>query len=69
MSSKKDDLRPEYPEDLIRSGVRGKYATRIKKEGTNLVLIDPDLHQLFPDSAAVNKALRAYAGQRRKSAT
>jgi len=58
MSSKEKDLRPEYPADLIRSGERGKYAKRYREEGTNLVLIDPDLHRLFPDSAAVNRALR-----------
>jgi hypothetical protein len=69
MSSKKDELRREYPADLIRSGVRGKYARRYRDEGTNLVLIDPDLRELFPDSASVNKALRDYAAQRRRSAT
>jgi hypothetical protein len=69
MSSKKDELRPEYPADLIRSGVRGKYAKRYRDEGTNLVLIDPDLRELFPDSASVNKALREYAARRRRSAT
>jgi hypothetical protein len=69
MSSRKDELRPEYPSDLIKSGVRGKYAKRHREEGTNLVLIDPDLRELFPDSAAVNKALRAYAARRRRSAT
>jgi hypothetical protein len=57
MSSKKDGLRPEYSADLIKSGVRGKYAKRYKEEGTNLVLIDRDLREPFPDSAAVNKAL------------
>lgn len=69
MSSKKDDLRPEYSADLIKSGARGKYAKRYREEGTNLVLIDRDLRALFPDSAAVNKALRAYAAQRKRSAT
>ena len=69
MSSKKDELRPEYPANLIRSGVRGKYTKRYRDEGTNLVLIDPDLRELFPDSASVNKALRDYAAQRKRSAT
>ncbi len=69
MSSKKDELRPEYPADLIGSGVRGKYAKRYRQEGTNVVLIDPDLRELFPDSASVNKALRDYAAQRKRSAT
>ncbi len=64
MSNDKDTLRKEYPEDLIKSGVRGKYAKRYR-EGTNLVLIDPDLHKIFPDSDSVNRALRAYASQKR----
>lgn len=68
MNSSKDELRSEYPPDLIKSGVRGKYAKRYRDEDTNLALIDPDLHELFPDSAAVNAALRDYAGRLKKSA-
>jgi len=52
MNGKKDELRPEYPARLIRSGARGMYAKRIRKEGTNVVAIDDDLHELFPDSAS-----------------
>jgi len=40
MSTKKDELRREYPPDLIKSGVRGKYAERVRNEGANVVLID-----------------------------
>ena len=57
MSNEKETLRDEYSAELIRSGVRGKYAQRFR-EGTNIALIEPDLHEHFPDSAAVNKALR-----------
>ena len=58
-----NDLRPEYPVELIRSGIRGKYARRYK-EGSNVVVIDPDLSEAFPNSEAVNEALRDYlAGQ------
>jgi hypothetical protein len=64
MSNDKDTLRDEYPEDLIRSGVRGKYAKRYR-EGTNVVLIDPDLHKIFPDSESVNRALRDYVSKKR----
>lgn len=60
MSNEKDTLRAEYSADLIRSGERGKYAKRYS-EGTNVAVIASDLHQLFPDSAAVNDALRKYA--------
>jgi hypothetical protein len=38
--------------------VRGKYYARIQ-EGTNVVLIAPDLMDTFPDSDAVNDALRS----------
>ena len=58
--SNEDTLRAEYPADLIKSGVRGKYASRYRK-GTNVVVIDPDLHKIFPDSESVNRALRQYA--------
>ena len=68
MSSKEKGLRPEYPADLIKSGVRGKYAKRYREEGTNLVLIEPDLHRLSPDSAAVNRALRDYVEKPKKLA-
>jgi len=64
MSNDKDTLRDEYSDNLIRSGVRGKY-TKSYREGTNVVLIDPDLHKLFPDSEAVNRALREYASKKR----
>ena len=64
MNSDKDTLRDEYPEELIRSGERGKYAKRYR-EGTNVVLIDPDLQKVFPDSDAVNRALRDYLSTKR----
>ena len=66
MSNDKDSLRDEYPEQLIKSGVRGKY-TKSYREGTNVILIDPDLHKLFPDSEAVNRALRDYLSSKRKA--
>jgi hypothetical protein len=50
-------MRPEYD---FTKGVRGKYAKRYAK-GSNLVLLDPDLAKLFPDSKSVNEALRALA--------
>jgi len=68
MKAKDDDLRPEYPAELIKRGVRGKYAKRYR-EGTNIVRIDPDLHELFPDSDAVNRALREYASGKDRAAT
>lgn len=59
MKNRADDLRAEYPPELIRSGERGKYAERYR-EGTNIVLIDPELQKHYPDSEAVNRALRDH---------
>jgi len=64
MKRDKDTMRDEYPENFIKSGVRGKYAKRYR-EGTNVVLIDPDLQKLFPNSEAVNRALREYVSKKR----
>lgn len=53
-----DELRPEYDlKALLKSGVRGKYAERYQS-GTNLVLLDPDVAEAFPNEQAVNEALR-----------
>ena len=51
-----DDLQSEYPAELIEFGIRGKYANRFK-EGSNVVVIDPDQSDAFPNSEAVNEAL------------
>jgi hypothetical protein len=48
------DLRPEYD---FSGGVRGKYVDRYRR-GTNVVLLDPEIAQAFPDSKSVNDALR-----------
>ena len=42
----------------FRGGVRGKYAAGFAA-GTNVVVLAPDVAEAFPDSAAVNDALRA----------
>ena len=53
-----DDLRPEYDlSELLKDGVRGKYAERFRA-GKNLVLLDPDVAQAFPNDDAVNETLR-----------
>lgn len=62
-----DELREEYdftPEQL-QKGVRGKYSAQYAK-GVNIVRLDPDVADVFPDSASVNEALRALAGVIRK---
>lgn len=50
-------MRPEYDLSALASGVRGKYYRRAIA-GTNLVLIDPDVHKVFKSPKAVNDALR-----------
>jgi hypothetical protein len=52
-----DDLLPEYDFSQMKGAVRGKYVERFR-EGTNLVLLDPDVAAAFPDAKAVNDALR-----------
>lgn len=47
-------MRPEYD---IRGGVRGKYHERYQ-QGTNVVLLEPDVAAVFHDSESVNRALR-----------
>jgi hypothetical protein len=53
----RDTMRPEY--DFSRA-VRGITAARYV-EGTNVVVIDPDVLDVFPDGQSVNEALRALA--------
>jgi len=53
-----NDMLPEYDFASMKGGVRGKYAARCNS-GTNLVLLDPELAEVFPTDAAVNQALRA----------
>ena len=51
------DMLEEYD---FSNGVRGKYAERFAK-GANIVVLDPDVAEVFPDSESVNQALRALA--------
>ena len=44
----------------FRGGVRGKYAKRYA-EGTNVLVLDPDVAEVFGDRASVNETLRAVA--------
>ncbi len=68
-----DDLRPEYDlREMLKKGVQGKYASRYR-EGTNLVLLAPDVAHAFPTERVVNDALRLVIrlkelpGRRRKT--
>ena len=57
VSADVDTMRPEYD---FSKGVRGVTAARYA-QGTNVVLLDPDVAEVFPDSRAVNEALRTFA--------
>lgn len=50
-------MRPEYD---FSTAARGVTAARYA-QGTNVVLLDPDVAEVFPDTQAVNEALRTFA--------
>ena len=54
---KDPDMLEEYD---FSKGIRGKYAKRYR-EGTNVVVIEPDVAKYFPDHDSVNQALRSLA--------
>lgn len=54
-----DEMRAEYD---FSEGVRGKYVRRYR-EGTNLVLLEPDVARVFRDSESVNVALRQFLAE------
>ena len=49
------DMLEEYD---FRKGIRGKYAKKYK-QGTNVVIIDPEVAEFFPNANSVNHALRS----------
>ncbi|MDP3294935.1 MAG: hypothetical protein Q8M37_09355 [Nevskia sp.] len=51
-----ETLRPEYRREDLGKGVRGKYFQQ-HVQGTNLVLLQPEVAKAFPTPAAVNEAL------------
>jgi len=53
-----DELRSEYQREDFGMMVRGKYVARTK-ETSNVVVLDPDVAEAFPNALAVNQALRA----------
>jgi len=52
-----DELRPEYRRDDFGTMVRGKYAKQMQK-GTNIIVLDPDVAEAFPNAQIVNETLR-----------
>ena len=67
-ASDDDTLRPAYDLKSLGKGVRGQYYQRYQ-EGTNVVVIDPDLTKEFPTAKAVNDGLRELLESRNKTAT
>ena len=59
MKNQDDEMRPDFD---LRGGVRGKYYERYK-QGTNVVLLEPDVAKVFRDSATVNEALRQHLSE------
>ena len=62
MSSKKNQVRePDMREEYdFSEGVRGKYAARFA-DGSKVIVLDPDVAEVFGDARAVNEALRLLA--------
>jgi hypothetical protein len=50
-------MRAEYDFAAMKGGVRGKHA-KSYREGSNIVLLEPDIAEAFPNDEAVNQALR-----------
>ena len=49
----------------FKGGVRGKYAGYYA-EGSNVVVLSPDVAKVFPDSTSANRALRAFVEMMQK---
>jgi hypothetical protein len=52
------EMRAEYGREDLGEGIRGKFL-KSYREGTNLVLLSPDVAEAFPTEEAVNDALRS----------
>ncbi len=59
-----DELRPEYD---FSKGVRGRHYEAYR-EGTNVVLLEPDVARVFKDSESVNRTLRSLLDLAKKAA-
>ena len=60
-----DELRPKYDLTQLKGGVRGKYAEQAR-QGSNIILLDKDVADVFKDDKAVNEALRTLIRLNRK---
>lgn len=55
-----DEVRSEYQRSDFGTLVRGKYVARLQPS-SNVVILDPEVAELFPNAEAVNAALRSLA--------
>ncbi|HEX9079413.1 MAG TPA: hypothetical protein VF795_07480 [Desulfuromonadaceae bacterium] len=62
---KTDELRPDYDLTQLKGCVRGKYVERAR-QGSNIILLDKDVADVFKDDKAVNEALRTLIRLNRK---
>jgi len=63
MSNRSDELEDDdIPETDFSGGIRGKYYERAM-QGSNVVLLEPDVATVFHDSAVVSQALREYLSE------
>lgn len=63
-SDDQGELREEYDLSKLQRVGRGVYAERFR-QGTNLILLDPDIAPYFPDAKTVNDALRLLVQERK----
>jgi len=66
MQANNDEMRSEYRREELGAGVRGKYYAQYQ-QGTNLVLLSPDVAKVFPTEESVNAALRSLMDLARKT--
>ena len=64
----RDEMRPEYDLTKLKFVGRGVYAERYRS-GTNIVLLDRDVREAFPDDESVNEALRVIAKAAKRQAS
>lgn len=57
VDTKPDELRPEYRREDFGPMARSKYPARMR-ESSNVVVLDQDVVEAFPNADAVNQALR-----------
>lgn len=63
---REDGIRPDYRRDELGPGVRGKHLDAYRS-GNNLVLLSPDVAEVFPTDDSVNEALRAFVRAARRT--